>query len=166
MPVAMAGKESATITAEADVVLAAAAYLGFATKVICPGPASSIPATPVISVSGLAFSSVDSSADAISESFMVATGFLGDARRASRKHRYLERIFRAASATTGLLFADHGQNSDVSQGGSRHKDSLGITTGVGRKNRKAVASLVQKIVGHHAFDDLVVTEAQAHPQAF
>src|SRR5664279_2922788 len=66
----MAGKSSATITAEAAVVLAAAAYLGLATKVICPWPASSIPATPVISASGFPFSSVAPSADAISASFI------------------------------------------------------------------------------------------------
>ena len=48
----MAGKSSATMMAEALVLLAAPAYLGLATKVMCPGPASSIPATPVISVSG------------------------------------------------------------------------------------------------------------------
>ena len=37
MPVVTAGKSSETITAEAAVVLAAAAYLGLATKVICSG---------------------------------------------------------------------------------------------------------------------------------
>src|ERR1700690_3058374 len=58
MPVDMAGKFSATITAEAFVVFAAALYFGFDTKVSWPGPACSMPATAVISVSGDAFSSV------------------------------------------------------------------------------------------------------------
>src|SRR5512146_2949 len=48
---AMAGKSSVTITAEAFVVLAAEAYFTLETKVICPGWASSIPATPVMSQS-------------------------------------------------------------------------------------------------------------------
>src|SRR5713226_8133774 len=57
MAVERAGKFSARITAEARVVLAAAAYFGLARNVIWPGRASSIPATPVISVSGEPFSS-------------------------------------------------------------------------------------------------------------
>src|SRR5208282_3738721 len=56
IPVEMAGKFSATMTADAFVVFAAALYLGLDTKVSCPGPACSMPATPVISVSGEAFS--------------------------------------------------------------------------------------------------------------
>src|SRR5208283_1876597 len=70
MPVEMAGKSSATITAEAAVVLAAAAYLGLAMKVIWPAEASSIPAIPVISASGSPFSRVAPRADAISASFI------------------------------------------------------------------------------------------------
>src|SRR5580698_905100 len=69
----MAGKSSATITAAALVVRAAAAYLGLATKVICPGPASSMPATPVISVSGEPFSSRAPRVEAIFASFMGAS---------------------------------------------------------------------------------------------
>ena len=56
IPVDRAGKFSATITADAFVVFAAALYLGLETKVSCPGPACSMPATPVISVVGEAFS--------------------------------------------------------------------------------------------------------------
>ena len=76
MPPGIAGKSSETITAEAEVVLAAAAYLGLATKVICPAAASSMPATPVISVSGSAFSSEAPSAEAISESFIVGGKYI------------------------------------------------------------------------------------------
>src|SRR5258708_9884532 len=66
----MEGRRSATMPAEALVVFAAAVYLGLEIKVICPGPAVSMPATPVISVSGAPFSSRAPSAAAIAESFM------------------------------------------------------------------------------------------------
>src|ERR1035441_1628820 len=101
MPVAMAGKSSATITAAAAVVLAAAAYLGLATKVICPAPASSIPATPVISASGSAFSSVAPIADAISASFIVGISRqrgTSPLTSTSTEQRYLTRVVWAATA--------------------------------------------------------------------
>src|SRR5581483_7590486 len=66
-----AGKSSATITAPAVVVLAAAAYLGLETNVSCPAPASSMPATPLISNSGEPFSRRAPNEDAISPSFML-----------------------------------------------------------------------------------------------
>ena len=66
----MAGKSSPTITAEALVDRAAAAYLGFDTNVNSPGPACSIPLSPVISVSGEPFSRRRFRAEAIAESFM------------------------------------------------------------------------------------------------
>ena len=71
MAAGMAGKSSATITAEALVSRAAAEYLGFATKVISPGPACSMPLRPVISVSAEPFSRRALRADAICESFML-----------------------------------------------------------------------------------------------
>jgi len=52
MPASMAGKFSETITAEAFVIFAAALYLGLETNVNWPCAAFSMPATPVISVSG------------------------------------------------------------------------------------------------------------------
>src|ERR1700733_11057524 len=61
---------SETMTAEALVLCAAAAYFGFATKVSWPGPASSIPATPVISVSGEPFSRRTPSAEEICASLI------------------------------------------------------------------------------------------------
>ena len=74
MPAEMAGKSSETMTADAEVVLAMAAYLGLATKVMCPAAASSMPATPVISVLPSALSSVAFRAEAMSESFMMLIG--------------------------------------------------------------------------------------------
>src|SRR5580704_14535529 len=68
--IARAGKSSATITADAFVVRAAAAYFGLATKVSWPAPASSIPATPVISISGEPFSRRAPSADTICASLI------------------------------------------------------------------------------------------------
>jgi len=59
------------MTAEARVALAAALYLGFETKVSCPGEASSMAATPVISVSEAEFSRRAFRAVAMSESFMA-----------------------------------------------------------------------------------------------
>ena len=70
MPVEMAGKFSATITAEAWVVFAAWLYLGLETKVSWPGAACSMPATPVIWVSGSAFSRRAFRALAMSDSFI------------------------------------------------------------------------------------------------
>ena len=48
----MSGKVGSTRTAVARVVRARPAYLGLETKVRWPGPASSMPATPVISAVG------------------------------------------------------------------------------------------------------------------
>src|SRR5580700_2213673 len=82
MPVEMAGKFSATITADAFVVFAAALYLGLDTKVSWPRAACSMPATPVISVSGDALSRRAFRAAAISESFMVVSrGIVAEAGR-------------------------------------------------------------------------------------
>src|SRR5208282_171364 len=81
IPVEIAGKSSATMTAEALVVFAAALYLGFDTKVSWPGPACSMPATEVISVSGEAFSMRALRAMAMSDSFMaVSRRIVADAR--------------------------------------------------------------------------------------
>src|ERR1700675_3422868 len=74
IPVGMAGKFSATITADAFVVFAAALYLGLETKVSCPGAACPMPATPVISVVGEALSRRASRALAMSDSFMAVSG--------------------------------------------------------------------------------------------
>src|ERR1039458_2758359 len=74
IPVSMAGKFSATMTADAFVVFAAALYLGLETKVSWPGPACSMPATAVISVSGDAFSMRAFRALAMSASFMACLG--------------------------------------------------------------------------------------------
>src|SRR4029077_14821512 len=59
------------MTADAFVVLAAAAYLGLETKVSWPGPDCSIPATPVMSVSGEPFSRRVLRVGAMSMSFMA-----------------------------------------------------------------------------------------------
>src|SRR5260370_27101728 len=66
----MAGKSSATITAEAFVVFAAVLYFGLDTKVSWPGPACSMPDTPVISVWGEVLSMRALRAAAISASFI------------------------------------------------------------------------------------------------
>src|SRR5579859_7569888 len=108
----MAGKSSATITAEALVVRAAAAYLGFETKVRSPGPASSIPLRPVISLSGDPFSRRRSRAVARAESFMTmwdqsytrCSADLGDpfallVRRCSSQYALIE------SGTTAAKYA-------------------------------------------------------------
>src|SRR5579863_6493526 len=58
------------MTAEARVVRAAPAYLGFETNVRSPGPARSIPLSPVISVSGDPFSRRALRAEAMAESFI------------------------------------------------------------------------------------------------
>jgi hypothetical protein len=76
MPMGIAGKFSETMTAEAFVVFAAALYLGLETKVSWPGAACSMPATPVISVSGEAFSMRAFRALAMSDSFMAVSGEL------------------------------------------------------------------------------------------
>src|SRR5208283_2527974 len=74
IPAEMAGKFSATITAEAFVVFAAALYFGFDTKVSWSRAACSMPATPVISVSGWALSIRAFRAWAMSDSFMAVSG--------------------------------------------------------------------------------------------
>src|SRR2546425_7031513 len=74
IPVLMEGKFSATITADAFVVLAAALYLGFETKVSWPGAACSMPATPLFSGFGWALSMRASKALAMSANFMAVSG--------------------------------------------------------------------------------------------
>src|ERR1700675_3809618 len=74
IPVSMAGKFSATITADAFVAFAAALYLGLETKVRWPRAACSMPATAVISVSGRALSRRAFRAFAMSASFMAVSG--------------------------------------------------------------------------------------------
>src|SRR6266478_5041395 len=74
IPVVMAGKFSATITADAFVVFAAALYLGLETKVSWPSRACSMPDTPVISVVGWALSMRAFRAFAMSASFMAVSG--------------------------------------------------------------------------------------------
>src|SRR5229473_5387878 len=74
IPVEMEGKFSATITAAAFVVFAAALYFGFETKVSWPGAACSMAATPVISVLGEALSRLAFRALAMSDSFMAVSG--------------------------------------------------------------------------------------------
>src|SRR5260370_37979254 len=74
IPVEMEGKFSATITAAAFVVFAAALYFGFETKVSWPGAACSMAATPVISVLGEALSRLVFRALAMSDSFMAVSG--------------------------------------------------------------------------------------------
>jgi len=70
MAVEIAGKSSATITADAFVERAAAAYLELETNVSSPGPACSMPLRPTISMSADPFSIRALRADAISASFM------------------------------------------------------------------------------------------------
>src|SRR5216684_4695039 len=81
IPALMAGKFSATITADAFVVLAAELYLGLDTKVSWPWPACSMPATPVISVSGEALSRLAFRAVAMSDSFMAVSGIVAEGGR-------------------------------------------------------------------------------------
>src|SRR5450759_3740341 len=73
IPVAMAGKFSATMTAEALVAFAAAWYLGWDTKVSWPGPACSMPATQEILVSGEALSMRALREVAMSASFIAVS---------------------------------------------------------------------------------------------
>src|SRR5208282_5872069 len=162
----MAGKSSETITAEAEVVLAAAAYFGLATKLICPATASSIPATPVISASGSPFCSVAPSTDAISDSFIfdLFDRELHIRRKRSGEHRHLARVLGTRTAGPRLLVANHCEHRQLSQRRTRHKDALRVGTSVRRNNGEAFDPLVQQGVWHHAFDGFVVPEAQTHPQ--
>src|SRR5579864_5463173 len=95
MAVERAGKSSETMTAEALVLRAAGTYLGFETNVSCPSPAVSMPATPVISVSGKPFSRRAPRVEAISESFMEAADDCNGGKQnhpegSERPARYLE----------------------------------------------------------------------------
>src|SRR5580692_1018815 len=89
MAVARAGKSSATMTADAFVFLAATAYFGLATNVSWPRPASSIPATPVISVSGEPFSKRAPSAETICASLI---GVLANETDCNRRAGQAERV--------------------------------------------------------------------------
>src|SRR5271163_4441805 len=110
IPVDSAGKFSATMTADAFVVLAAALYLGLETKVSWPGPAFSIPATPVISVVGDALSSVAFRAVAISASFMAVSGNCSG-REKSRQDRRGRPSLRRLLYCSNLLLELYCSNS-------------------------------------------------------
>src|SRR5713226_4550728 len=62
-------------------VMAAELYLGLDTKVSWPWPACSMPATPVISVSGEALSRLAFRAVAMSDSFMAVSGIVAEGGR-------------------------------------------------------------------------------------
>src|ERR1700716_4173413 len=73
IPALMAGKFSATITADAFGVFAAVLFFGVGTKGRWPCRACSMPDTPVISVSGWALSIRAFRALAMSASFMAVS---------------------------------------------------------------------------------------------
>ena len=68
-------------------------------KVICCGPASSMPATPVISVSGEAFCRVAPRIWAISESFISALAYRSSTLDARRSYEIIEFGFRERRAS-------------------------------------------------------------------
>ena len=80
------------------------------------------------------------------------------------KHGNLALIFcRAATGAAGG--ADYGENRQRLQGGAGHEDALGVRTLVGRVDEIAFRQVLGQIGGHQAFEDFVVFEAQADPQA-
>src|SRR5579863_7845690 len=126
----MAGKSSDTMTADALVVRAAAPYFGLATKVIWPGPASSIPATPVISVSGEPFSSRAPMLEAMCESFMVVS-------RGENRNRDCNSAARDDGSESGegfkFMFGRHSQAPVV-------RGKLGRMAGTASENTPGVGT--------------------------
>src|ERR1700692_3497042 len=98
----MAGKFSETITADAFVVLAAALYLGFETKVSWPGPACSMAAPPGVLGLGGGLSKVAFRAVAMSESFMALPRIVAEGGGDVAGLRF---VSRAELCTAGLTNA-------------------------------------------------------------
>src|SRR5271165_6473891 len=157
----MAGKSSETITAEAEVVFAAAAYFGLATKEMYPAVASSIPATPLISASGSPFSSVAPSTDASSASFIfgISTAKNYNRGKGSGEHWHLTCVLGTLAPGSRLFVANHSEHRQFGERRTRHKDALCVGAGVRRDNGEAFNPLLEQGVRHHAFNRLVAPKA-------
>src|SRR5271167_1385076 len=83
----------------------------------------------------------------------------------SSEHRHLTSVVGMPSSTLRLLLPNYGQHSHLGKCGTRHEDALRIRPCVRRDNREAIAAILHQIIGHHAFNDLVITEAQPDPQS-
>ena len=79
-------------------------------------------------------------------------------------------------ARVGWLFAwftaagggasDNGKDCEFGERGAGYEDALGIGACVGRIDEVALGHELGEIVGHHAFELIVVFEAETDPEAF
>ena len=60
--------------------------------------------------------------------------------------------------------ADHGEDVNAPQGGSRDENALGGNGEIGRGDRKAIRLNRKKIIGEKAVENSAVAEAHPHPQ--
>src|SRR5216683_1043406 len=81
------------------------------------------------------------------------------------KHRYLASIAGPALAwATGS--ADDGQHGQRVQCGSRNENALRVGSLIRRVHQIAFGKRLGEVGRHQAFQDLIVLEAQSHPQTF
>ena len=80
------------------------------------------------------------------------------------EHGDLELIFGAAATAVGS--ADDREDGKRVERAARDEDALGVGTEVGRIDQEAFGDLLGEVVGHEAFDDFVVLELDADPEAF
>src|SRR5882762_10153853 len=81
------------------------------------------------------------------------------------EHRYLALV--VGGATAGAAGgADYGQDCQRLEGGAGDKDALRVRALVGRVDEIAFGQVLGEVGGHEAFEDFVVLEAEADPEAF
>src|ERR1700722_15708733 len=156
----MASKSSVTSTAPAFVVRAKGVYFGLATKVSWPGPAFSIPSTPVISCSGSPWQ-VAPSTRASSASFME--GIVPDSFCLILlfEKALLGRFGRTA-AGSGLDHRHYIQFRDRLPG---QKNPLRVRPGVGWDQEQSIPLEQSHIVLRQALDQVVVLQPHPNPEA-
>src|ERR1700677_1794698 len=156
---AIGSKFSVTRTAPALVGRANGVYFGLATKVSCPGPAFSIPSTPVISCSWSPWH-VAPRRRASSASFME--GIVPDSGgRVLGFEQVFLHSFRGAAPGSGL---DDRQNIQFGHRLPGQKNPLCVGSCIGRDEENAFSFEQGQIIGRRALDNVIVLEPHSDPQ--
>src|SRR5258708_27877390 len=155
----MDSKSSVTNTAPALVVRAKGVYFGLATKVSWPGPAFSIPSTPVISCSWSPWQ-VAPSTRASSASFML--GIVPDScgRVLLLEQALLCHLGRPSPGAR----LDHSEYIQLRYCLPGQENPLRVGTGIGRNEEQSLPLEQGHIVLRQALDQVVIFQPCSNPQ--
>ena len=78
------------------------------------------------------------------------------------KQLFLARIFRGF--LVGFRTADHRQHIQLLQVLSGNKDPLRVAARIRRRNKKPLGADLGKIIGHQAFQNVIVSKFEPHPE--